>query len=42
MESIRTFCSEKKWDTVSLNFPRKLLKTKKSDPHKVGHFFTRL
>jgi hypothetical protein len=30
-----------KWDTVSLNFSRKSLKTKKSDTHKVGHFFER-
>ena len=34
MESVRTFRGEKKWDIVSLNFTRKLLKTKKSDPTK--------
>jgi hypothetical protein len=30
---------EIKWDTVPLNFPRNWLKTKETDPHKVGHFF---
>jgi hypothetical protein len=30
---------QNKWDTVSLNLPPNPLKTKKSEPHKVGHFY---